>query len=419
MNSDSFGILDGEIAMPENAENIQIDGYRINNKAEFDSHTFLLDGRTKGYVLYASDGRQFLVKYDEPLIKNGKLSSFTIMLIDPNIDKNDILPPSYISETFSHFFGRKFYPSETGLGIDDGGLIVAEISLRAEGSGLFFLIDDLNYKHITDAVLSKYYGSYQGQYDHIGRTMVGIAGRVLKEFYGIEFLGVQTDKTKGFYWEISGHPPKKPDIRMITKHLECIRDIKVRRELRQNLYIDIIKNIIARRFDPYLSVTGCDFDIEANWNLHYSKISSIFSDYKPFLSRFLSESMDIVNAKGVDVLFNQMIADYRIENIEWFSSISEKMLNVFKAQTVEDKRQRDRMIDELVSIEADPIVKNWLNNFKQYDITIDFFPWIKNMLSYLGGIFPIFDLNKIQEVEIGIGKRPGSPGELFAKFRNN
>ena len=81
--------------------------------------------------------------------------------------------------------------------------------------------------------------------------MVGIAGRVLKDFYGVEFLAVKTDKTKGFYWEISGHPPEKPDIRMITKHLERIKDVKIRREIRQNLYMSIIKKIIIRRFDPY------------------------------------------------------------------------------------------------------------------------------------------------------------------------
>ncbi len=229
----------------------------------------------------------------------------------------------------------------------------------------------MNYKHIDEVILSKYYGSHQGQYDYIGRTMVGIAGRVLKDFYGVEFLAVKTDKTKGFYWEISGHPPEKPDIRMITKHLERIKDVKIRREIRQNLYMSIIKKIIIRRFDPYWSAGVGDINIEHDWEIHCSEINSIFSDYKPSLRRLLSESKDIVIAKGVEEFINQMMMDYKAENIEWFSSISNRMHRLLEAQQAGDKEQRDSIIDELMSIEGDPIVKNWLNNFKQYEISSD------------------------------------------------
>ena len=133
------------------------------------------DGGTAGYVLRALDGKPFLVKYGEPLIKEGRLHSLVIWLIGPNVSKRDIVLPSYVSETFSHFFGPDRDASEDYLELDDRGLVVAEITLKADESGLLYLIADLNCKHIQEVVLDKYYSSHRGEYDFIGRSMVGIA----------------------------------------------------------------------------------------------------------------------------------------------------------------------------------------------------------------------------------------------------
>ncbi|MDD1753710.1 MAG: hypothetical protein LUQ38_11550 [Methanotrichaceae archaeon] len=387
--------------MVEEIKNRQMDVQRPPYKLEFNVKTFLKDGRTKGHVIHASDGKSFLVKYSERLIKEGKPCSFVIWLADPIVGKKDISCPTYVSETFYHFFRPQRDADKDNFCLDDGGLIIAEIVLEADESGLLYLIDDLNYKHITEVVLDKYYGSFRGQYDHIGQSMVGIAGKVLKEGYGISFLGVKTDKTRGFYWEISGHPPKKPFIPRIIGQLERIRDIKARREIRENIYMSIIKNIIIRRFDPYLSI-GNDINLENAWQSHCSEIRSILSDNKLILSWLLDESRDSVTSEGVEKFIESMMMDYKTKNAEWFKSISDGMQRLIEAQEASDKTQRNRIIDEIIIMEGDPIVKKRLENLKKSEITIDIITMIHETLNQLGRIFPILDLSRIDEIEIGI-----------------
>jgi hypothetical protein len=389
------------LTMVEEIKNRQMDVHRPPFKLEFNAKTFLKDGRTKGHVIHASDGKPFLVKYNELLIKEGKPCSLIIWLADPNVGKKDIPYPTYVSETFYHFFRPQRDFDKDLFCLDDGGLIVAEIVLEADESGLLYLIDDLNYRHITEVVLDKYYGSFRGQYDHIGQSMVGIAGKVLKEGYGISFLGVKTDKTRGFYWEISGHPPKKPFIPMIIKQLELIKDIKERKEIRENIYMSIIKNIIIRRFDPYMK--NChNANLENAWQNHCSEIRSLLSDNKLILSWLLDVSRDPMTSRGVEKFINSIMLDYEAKNVGWFKSINDGMRKLIKAQESGDKSQRNRIIDEIIIMEEDPIVKIGLENLKKSDTTIDIIEMIHETLSQLGRIFPIFDLSRIDEIKIGI-----------------
>jgi hypothetical protein len=387
--------------MVEETTNRQMDFYRPPYRLEFNVKTFLKDGRTKGHVIHASDGRPFLVKYSELLTKEGKPCSLVIWLADPNVGKKDISCPTYVSETFYHFFRPQRDAEEDHFCLDDGGLIVAEIVLEADESGLLYLIDDLNYKHITEVILDKYYGSFRGQYDRIGQSMVGIAGKILKEGYGISFLGVKTDKTRGFYWEISGHPPKKPFIPKIIIQLERIRDIKARREIRENIYMSIIKNIIIRRFDPYMSI-GSDINLDNAWQRHCSEIRSILLDNKLILSWLLDESRDPMKSEGVERFIESMMTDYKAKNVEWFKSINDRMRKLIEAQEAGDKKQRNRIIDEIIIMEEDPIVKKGLENLKKSETTIDIIAMIHETLNQLGRIFPIFDLSRIDEIKIGI-----------------
>jgi hypothetical protein len=291
--------------------------------------------------------------------------------------------------------------SEENLGIDESGLIVAEIVLIVDESELLYLIDDLNYKHITDSVLGEYYGSYRGQYDYIGRSMVGIAGRVLNVIYGIGILGVKTDKTRGFYWEISGHPPKKPVIPLITKQLNRIRDLKTRKEIREELYKNVIKIIVLRRFDPYTSL-GEGLSIEYAWESHCNEIQGILLDNKPLISRLLCESRDTVMADDVAEFIDQMMTDYNAENIEWFNSISERLHNLEEAQHSEDKKLAASIIDEIMSIEDDAVIKRVLDDLKRAEIKDDVVATIHETISQYRRIFPIFDLSRMDEIKIGI-----------------
>jgi len=390
--------------MLENAGNGSPDVHRPNTELEFDIDVFLNYGRTKGYSIYASDGKPFLLKYNRPLFKDGRLHSFVISLIDPNISEKDIVRSSYISETFSHFLSHNFDQPEDSTIMDDSGLVIAEIALGADESGLLFLINDLNYKHITEAVLSKYYAYHQGQYHHIGRSMVGIAGRVLKDFYGIDFLAVKDDKTMGFYWWILGDPTTKPNVLMITKHLERIKDTKARKKIREDIYVNIIKNIVIRRFDPYLSIFS-GIGTENYWENHCGNVRKIFSDHKPSLSHLLAEPKDAAMEGGLEKFIDQLMADYRAENIEWFSFISGGMHRILEAQNAGDRTHRDQIIDEIMNIEGDPIVKKWLNNFKQSGMTIDIATMFKGVLDQLSQSFPVFELRKINEIKIGIDLR--------------
>jgi hypothetical protein len=329
---------------------------RQNGEARFDVKAFLAEGGTRGHVFHAMDGKPFLVKYGEPLIKEGKLSSLVIWLVDPNINENNIMRPSYFSETFSHFFGNTKDTSENQLSSNDGKLIIAEISLKKDESELLHIIDDLNYKHISEFVLNEYYASHKGRYDYIGRSMVGIAGRVLREIYGIRFLGIRTDKTKGFYWEISGHPPTKPVIPVIIGQLERVKNINVRRTIRENIYINIINNIIRRHFDPYMNIVG-DIIIENAWECHCSKVLRILSDNKLSLGQLLNNSNSRMTTGSVEEFIDQIMTDYKMINSEWFNSISIRMNRLAKATQSMDKELRDRIIDEIISAEDDPAVR--------------------------------------------------------------
>jgi hypothetical protein len=231
--------------------------------------------------------------------------------------------------------------------------------------------------------------------------MVGIAGRVLNVIYGIGVLGVKTDKTKGFYWEISGHPPKRPIIPMITKQLNRIRDLKTRKEIREELYMNIIKNIVLHRFDPYTSL--CEgFSIEYAWESHCNEIQGILSDNKPLISRLLCESRDTVMADDVAEFIDQMMTDYNAENIEWFNSISERLHNLEEAQHSEDKKLAASIIDEIMSIEDDAVIKRVLDDLKRAEIKDDIVATIHETISQYRRIFPIFDLSRMDEIKIGI-----------------
>ncbi|MFA6373855.1 MAG: hypothetical protein WCW68_14640, partial [Methanothrix sp.] len=326
--------------------------------------------------------------------------------------KKDIACPSYVSETFSHFFGRDADASEDCLGLDGGGLVVAEIALEAEESGTLFLIDDLNYKHITQSVLNQYYSSHRGQYDYIGRSMVGIAGRVLMEVYGIAFLGVKTDKTKGFYWEISGHPPKNPVIPSIAMQLKHITNIKVAKETRENFYMIIAKSIIHRRFDPYLSI-GCGIDLEDAWMCHCREIRSIFMNNKSFLSHLLEESGDTMIVGGVDEFIDRILIDYKVKNIEWFNSINYRMRRLIEVWSTGAKKESARIINDIINIEEDPIVKKVLDSLKHVEITADIFAMIHEALCQHSRIFPVLDLSHIEEIRIGIRLHKDGSDQLY------
>jgi hypothetical protein len=392
------------------AKQIQEKVHRPCSDLEFDVKAFLKDGRTGGYILHASDGRPFLVKYGEPLIKEGRLHSLVIWLIDPNVSKKDIVLPSYVSETFSHFFGPDRDASEDYLELDDGGLVVAEIALEADESGLMHLIADLNYKHIQEAVLDKYYSSHRGEYDFIGKSMVGIAGKVLTEAYGIRFLGVRTDKTKGFYWTISDRPPKNPAIPKITKQLRNIKDIKTRREIRDIFYINIVKKIAFKRFDPYMT-SNSDINIENAWERHCRQIWSIFSDNEPLLGRLLDERGDVV-AEEAKELIEQMMVQYREKNVQWFSSINGAMRKLIEVNRTGNREQRDCIIDEIINSELDPIIKNEQARLKQAEINTDIIAMMHEIIGHHNQIFPVFDLSRIEEMEIEIGIRPHKKGNV-------
>jgi hypothetical protein len=384
---------------PKRSKNSTLD--QLHEDHEFDLKTFLTEGNANGYVIHASDGKPFLVRYSDPVIKEGRLKSLTIWLVDPSVSKKDIIGPSYISETFSHFFVQDKNASEDFLGIDESGLIVAEIVLTVDESGLLYLIDDLNYKHITDSILGEYYGSYRGQYDYIGRSMVGIAGRVLNVVYGIGVLGVKTDKTRGFYWEISGHPPKKPVIPLIASQLNRIRDLKIRKEIREELYVTIIKNIALHRFDPYTGL--CEgFSIEYAWESHCNEIQGILQDNKPLIGRLLSESRDVTMADDVAEFIDQMMTDYNVENTEWFNSISDGLHKLDEAQHSEDKKLAASLIGEILINEEDTVIKRFLNNLSLSEIKDDVVTMILETINQYGRIFPIFDLSRIDEIKIGI-----------------
>lgn len=375
-----------------------------NSECKFDARTFLAEGKDKGYAIYASDGKPFLVKYSDPIFDEGRLRSLTIWLVDPFVSQNDIAGPSHISEMFSHFFAQDKSTSEHYLGIDDSGVIVAEIVLSVDESELLYLIDDLNYKHITDSVLGEYYSSYEGRYDYIGRSMVGIAGRVLNTIYGIGALGVKTDKTRGFYWGILGHPLKKPIIPLMAKQLNLIRDLKIRKEIREELYINIIKGIAHHRFDPY-SCLGEGLGIEYAWESHCNEIQGILLDNKSLIGRLLGQSIDSINtivAEDLADFIDQMMMDYCAENFDWFNSISERVQNLKYAQDSNDKERATVIIDEIMDIEEDAIIKKVLNNLKRPEIRKDFVATIHETISQYYRIFPIFDLSKIDEIKIGI-----------------
>jgi hypothetical protein len=377
--------------------------HQPESEHKFNAKTFLTEGKAKGYVIYASDGKPFLVKYSDPIFKEGRLKRLTIWLVDPFVSKKDSIGPSYVSETFSHFFVQNKSTSED-LGIDESGMVIGEIVLMVDEDDQLYLIDDLNYKHITDSILGEYYSSYRGRYDYIGRSMVGIAGRVLNSIYGISALGVKTDKTRGFYWGISGHPPKKPIIPMMAKQLYLIRDLKIRKEIREELYISIIRTIALHRFDPYNSL-GEGFSIEYAWESHCNEIHGILSDNKPLISRLLGESiksMDTVLPEDVAEFIDQMMTDYSAENLEWFNSISEGMRRLKEAQHSKDKELAARLIDEIISIEDDVIIKRDLNNLKNAEIKKDIVAKIHETTGQYSRIFPVFDLSKIDEIKIEI-----------------
>jgi hypothetical protein len=378
--------------------------HQLPNEHKFDAKAFLAEGREKGYTIHASDGKPFLVKYNDPIFKEGRLKSFTIWLVDPFVSKKAVTGPSYISETFSHFFVRDKSISEGSLGLDDSGIIVAEIVLTVDESELLYLIDDLNYKHITDSILGEYYSSYSGRYDYIGRSMVGIAGRVLNTIYGISALGVKTDKTRGFYWGISGRPPKRPIIPLMARQLNLIRDLKIRKEVREELYMNVIKNIALHRFDPYNSIGKC-FSIEYAWESHCNEIQAILSDNKHLISRLLSESIDNIDTMMADYVaefIDQMMMDYSAENIDWFVSIIERVRRLKEAQNSKDKELEARLIDEIIRIEDDVIIRRVLNDLKSSEIEKDILATIHETIDQYGRIFPIFDLSKIGDIKIGI-----------------
>jgi len=387
--------------MIKDTNNRQLGVYRTTNKIEFNTKAFLKEGKAKGHVIYASDAKPFLLKYSELSVKEGKPCSLVIWLADPSVGKKDLISSAYVSETFYHFFRPQRDANEEAFCLDDGGLIVAEIILEADESGLLYLIDDLNYKHITEVILDKYYGSYRGQYDRIGQSMVGIAGRFLKEGYGIGFLGVETDKTRGFYWEIAGHPPKNPVVPRIVSLLESIRDINARREIRENIYMGVMKDIIIRRFDPYFLI-GSNISIENAWQGHCREIRSILSYNKLILSWLLAESRGPMISDGVEKFIDEMMTDYEAKNVEWFRSINEGLRRLAIAQRAGDERQRAIILDEIIEFEEDSIVKKGLKNVKKSPITTDIIAKIYETLSRLGRIFPIIDLSRIDEIQVGI-----------------
>jgi hypothetical protein len=107
-------------------------------------------------------------------------------------------------------------------------------------------------------------------------------------------------------------------------------------------------------------------------------------------------------ADDVAEFIDQMMTDYNAENIEWFNSISVRLHKLEEAQHSEDKELAASIIDEIMSIEDDAIIKRVLNDLKLSEEKNDIVAAIHETISRYGRIFPIFDLSRIDEIKIGI-----------------
>jgi len=145
--------------------------------------------------------------------------------------------------------------------------------------------------------------------------------------------------------------------------------------------------------------------IEYAWESHCNEIQGILLDNKSLIGRLLGQSIDSINtivAEDLADFIDQMMVDYCAENFDWFHSISEKVQNLKYAQDSNDKERATVIIDEIIDIEEDVIIKKVLNNLKRPEIRKDFVAKIHETISQYYRIFPIFDLSRIDEIKIGI-----------------
>jgi hypothetical protein len=107
-------------------------------------------------------------------------------------------------------------------------------------------------------------------------------------------------------------------------------------------------------------------------------------------------------ADDVAEFIDQMMTDYNAENVEWFNSICERLHNLEEAQHSEDKKLAASIIDEIMSIEDDAVIKRVLDDLKRAEIKDDIVATIHETISQYRRIFPIFDLSRMDEIKIGI-----------------
>lgn len=78
------------------------------------------------------------------------------------------------------------------------------------------------------------------------------------------------------------------------------------------------------------------------------------------------------------------------------------MLRLIKAKRTGNRMQRDCIIDEIIDLELDPIVKKEQAGLKQTEINIDIIAMMHEIIGHHDRIFPVFDLTRIEEIGIGI-----------------
>ena len=107
-------------------------------------------------------------------------------------------------------------------------------------------------------------------------------------------------------------------------------------------------------------------------------------------------------ADDVAEFIDHMMTDYNAENIGWFSSISKGMHKLEEAQHSGDRELAASIMNEIMSMEDDAVIKRVLNDLKLSETRKDIVATIHETINQYGRIFPIFDLSRIDEIKIGI-----------------
>jgi len=119
-----------------------------------------------------------------------------------------------------------------------------------------------------------------------------------------------------------------------------------------------------------------------------------------------------MKCSGLEEFIDQILIDYRANNIEWFNFINNRMRRLIEVRRKGAKNESDRIIDEIISIDDDLIIQKVLNSLKQVAITTDCVAMIHEALGRYSRIFPIIDLRRIDGIEIGIRLHKESLAQL-------